>query len=220
MKMAQLTASKSDDEWIVEGYATVFGNVNYYDFCIAKGAYAELIEKGVTPPMFFNHDSFDLPIGKWTKLEEDEVGLKVTGVLTKGLSRASDVYAALKAGTIDGLSVGFMYDPQDVTVLDDDIISINKISELVEISVCTFPADQKARVSEVLSADQIDEKIETLQSLRDLEGFFKELGLSKRQAGCLAHKAKVAVACDSLRDAEAKEREALSDALNQLKSIF
>lgn len=220
MKVAQLTASKSDDEWIVEGYATVFGNVNCYDFCIAKGAYAELIEKGVTPPMFFNHDSFDLPIGKWTKLEEDDVGLKVTGVLTKGLSRASDVYAALKAGTIDGLSVGFMYDPQDVTVLDDDIISINKISDLVEISVCTFPADRKARVSEVLSADQIDEKIETLQSLRDLEGFFKELGLSKRQAGCLTHKAKVAVACAVQRDAEAKEREALSDALNELKSVF
>ena len=47
-----------------------------------------------------------MSIGKWTTLKEDKIGLYVEGFLTKGVSTASDVYHAVQAGTIDGLSVG------------------------------------------------------------------------------------------------------------------
>lgn len=61
------------------GYATVYDNVNTYGFSIAAGAYDDLLKSGVKPRMFFNHDSWGVPIGIWTKLESDDIGLKVTG---------------------------------------------------------------------------------------------------------------------------------------------
>lgn len=90
--LADVELSLDDShEWRVKGYATRFGNVNCYGFKILAGAYQDVIASGAKPKMFFNHDSFAVPIGYWDKLEENAVGLKVEGVLTQGVSMAKDV---------------------------------------------------------------------------------------------------------------------------------
>ncbi|MBE5691754.1 MAG: HK97 family phage prohead protease [Sutterella sp.] len=209
-----LEAGESDGTWTVKGYATKFGNQNAYGFSIAEGAYTDLIAKGVTPVIFLNHDSRAVPLGRWTKLEEDKRGLKVEGELTKGVSMASDVYAALKAGTLTGLSVSIAWDPKDELYDDKGRMSVSKVSTLDEISICTFPADGKARISQVLSADEVDDRIESISTVRDLEDFLRDAAnLSKRQSGWLIAKAKTCMASETRRDGELK-------ALSELQGIF
>ena len=200
LSAAEIDLAGGEREWRVSGYATKFGNVNSYGFKIAKGAYSDLIAGGVKPLMFFNHDSYAVPIGRWDSLEENARGLKVSGVLTQGVSLASDVYAALRAGTVDGLSVSIGWRSED-EMDEDGVLTLSKISSLDEISIVTMPSDSKARISQVLSADDIDERIETLATVRDLETFLKEVAhLSKRQSGWLLSKAKACFAADTRRD--------------------
>ena len=220
LEFAQLSADLDGDQWKISGYATVFDNKNYYGFQIAKGAYSELIKKGVQPPIFFNHQSNSVPIGKWTNLVEDETGLRVEGLLTRGVSTASDVYHAVQAGTVTGLSVGIGWKSGDVKDNEDGSFTVLKISSLNEISVVTYPADGKARVFECLSADEIDEQIEKIETLRDLETFIRESSqLSKRQSGWLMSKAKAVIASDTSRDDLLKAREKeLTAMFNRIES--
>ena len=217
LKFCQLQAREENGEWKISGYATVFGNKNSYGFQIRKGAYSKVLAEGVNPKMFFNHNSWDLPIGKWTDLKEDDIGLKVEGVLTKGVSKAEDIYHAVKAGTVDGLSVGISWRAADEVELDDGTIELSMIARLSEISVVTYPADGKARVNQVLSSDEVDEKIESLQSVRDLENFFHdEFQLSKRQSGWLLSKAKACFAAEKSRDDSQKAQKELAAVFDRL----
>lgn len=206
MKLAKLSADEEDGKWIVRGYATVFGNRNVYNFSIDKGAYKDVLSDA--PKMFYNHLTWqNVPLGKWTKLEEDDVGLKVEGELTKGVAMASDVYAALKAGTIDGLSVSVSFDKDDVETEPDGSFRVLRVLSLDEISICAFPADKKARVSETLSADEIDDAIDGASTVRDLEAVLRDAGrFSKRQAQSLISKLKGALSAELRRDAEAEKR--------------
>lgn len=217
LKFCRLQAIEENGEWKISGYATVFGNRNSYGFQIRKGAYSKLLSEGVNPKMFFNHDSYAVPIGKWTDLREDEIGLKVEGVLTKSVSQAEDIYHAVKAGTVDGLSVGIAWKAADEVELEDGTIEVTMIARLSEISVVTYPSDGKARVTQVLSADEVDEKIESLQSVRDLENFFHdEFQLSKRQSGWLLSKAKACFAAEKSRDDSQKAQKELAAAFDRL----
>lgn len=87
------------------GYASVFGGVDSYGDTILRGAFEYTLRNNGKPKMFFQHD-WNMPVGKWTKAKEDEHGLFVEGELTPNLSLAADVRAAMKHGTLDGLSIG------------------------------------------------------------------------------------------------------------------
>lgn len=203
LKLAQLTAVESDGEWKIAGYATIFDNLNSYGFKIAPGAYATLLSSGAAAPkMFFNHRTFSqVPIGKWTSLSEDALGLKVEGVLTKGVALASDVYHAIKAGTLDGLSVSIGWRSEHEKIGDDGTMSVLSIASLDEISIVTMPSDGKARITQALSVDEVDERIDKIQTVRDLEDFLRDVAqLSRRQSGWLVSKAKDCIASEKRGD--------------------
>ena len=111
------------------GYASIFGGVDSYGDTIVKGAYEYTLRKNGKPKMFYGHEAWKMPIGKWLKLSEDDTGLYVEGELTLGMSTANDVHAALKHGTLDGMSIGYVLTPRDTVIftwaqdLDDDHIS-------------------------------------------------------------------------------------------------
>ncbi len=195
LKLTAKQAKLSHEGRTFSGYATVYNNVNTYGFCIAPGAYDELLEQGVQPRMFFNHDSWGIPIGKWTELKSDDTGLKVTGELTEGLDESDRILACLRHGSIDGLSVCISFD--DECILGNQI---TKIASLDEISVVTFPADQRARITEALSAQQ-EVQIKTLSNEKDFEDFLREAGgLSRARAKQFISQAKSCLTAQ--RDAE------------------
>lgn len=153
------------------GYASVFGGVDSYGDTIAAGAYQNVIKYGRLPKMFENHKSWELPIGKWTTIVEDSKGLLVEGEFTPNHSRAEDVRSAMLHGTVDGLSIGYRLKEGDYE-MDGANRTIKNISDLVEISVVTFPADDVARVDLTSVKSVLDE----INTIRELEDFLKDSG--------------------------------------------
>lgn len=133
------------------GYGAVFNNTDYVSDIIAPGAFATTLEEhrtnGTSVKMFFNHDAYGLPIGVWDDLEEDQYGLKVSGRFID-TAAGRDAYAAVKAGAVSGLSIG--YYAIEFTI-ENGIRTITE-AKLVEISVVTFPCNSLALVSDVKSA--------------------------------------------------------------------
>jgi HK97 family phage prohead protease len=99
--------------------------------------------------MLFQHDP-NQPIGVWLDVREDAHGLYVKGRLTLDVARAREVLALMRAGALDGLSIGY----RTVRGRTDAGTGVRRLMEvdLWEISVVTFPMLPDARVSAVKTA--------------------------------------------------------------------
>jgi len=160
----------------VEGYGSVFGVRDNYDDVISKGAFVQSLKDhkaaGTMPAMLWQHDA-DKPIGIWTEMIEDEKGLRIKGQLAMETVKGKEAHALLKMGALNGLSIGFMskewaYDR------DTEVRTLTAI-DLWEVSLVTFPANEKARVTNVKSADE-------LQAPKDAEKVLRDAGFSKSDA--------------------------------------
>lgn len=167
------------EEGVIEGYASVFGGVDSYGDTIEPNAYDNVISEGQKPLMFYQHDRWGVPIGRWEELSVDSKGLKVKGRLNLELKEAQEVYSALKFGSLNGMSIGFRLRDRDYEYDDNDVCHIKNISELLEISIVNFPADKSARVMGV-KADPED--LDELKDIRDCERYLRDLGISKKMA--------------------------------------
>lgn len=143
LKLDDVSLKMEGETGKFSGYASVFGGVDSYGDTIIKGAFESTLRNG-KPKMFFNHD-WAMPIGKWLKAKEDDHGLYVEGELTPDLSLSSDVRAAMKHGTLDGLSIGGVLKAGDYQETEKGRI-IRKWSNLMEVSPVVFPADGAARI--------------------------------------------------------------------------
>ena len=160
------------------GYASVFGGVDSYGDTIIKGAYDYTLGKNGKPKMFFNHDAYAIPIGKWLTAKEDDHGLYMEGELTPGNPASESVRAALKHGTIDGLSIGYRLKASDYEDLESGGRIIKRVSYLGEVSVVTFPADSAARVD--LASVKSD--LERIDTIKDFERYLRDAGGFSREA--------------------------------------
>lgn len=141
----------TDEAGTFSGYASIFGEADSYGDTIKPGAFRKTLserKKTGGPAMFWSHNP-DEPIGVWTDLVEDERGLKATGKLVTETARGAEAYALLKAGAVNGLSIGFRArsaerGPNGGRVLTD--------IELIEISLVSLPAASRARVTQVKGA--------------------------------------------------------------------
>ena len=113
-------AAAIDGDGTVEGYASLFGEIDQARDMVMPGAFdASLRSRGVRRvPMLFQHDPAE-PIGVWPSWREDMRGLYVRGRLIPEVVRARELIALLKAGGADGLSIGFRtvrgrLDPENV----------------------------------------------------------------------------------------------------------
>lgn len=189
------------------GYASVFGGVDSYGDTIVRGAFASTLRNNGMPKMFFNHDWSGIPVGKWAKAVEDDHGLLVEGEFTPGLAAADAVRAAMKHGTLDGLSIGGFVKQGDFELTENGRV-IRKWSKLVEVSPVVFPADEAARVDlESVKGADILEAIEEAGTVREIEQLLRDAaGLSNRAATALVARVKSLAV---LRDAAAPDDEAI-----------
>lgn len=175
------------------GYASVFGGVDSYGDTILRGSFDYTLRNNGKPKMFYGHN-WDMPIGKWTKVTEDDKGLYVEGELTPGLSKSADVGAALKHGTLDGLSIGGYLKKGDWEDSAEGGRVIRRWSNLVEVSPVVFPADSAARIdlsSVKHGVVDIEAAIDGLETIRDFERFLRDAGgLSKGLTEALVSRAK------------------------------
>lgn len=135
-----------------EGYASLFHTEDMGHDVVMPGAFARSLRRrgaqGVK--MLYQHDPNEV-IGVWTALTEDTRGLHVSGQLLPDVARAREVLALLRAGAIDGLSIGY----HAVKAMKDRMSGVRRLMDvdLWEISVVTFPMLPDARVSAVKAGD-------------------------------------------------------------------
>ena len=165
-----------NEDGTIEGYGSVFGVKDSYADVIQKGAFEKSIkahkEQKSMPALLWQHDATQ-PIGVWTDMAEDAKGLRLKGKLAMDTVKGKEAHALLKMGALNGLSIGFMtkqaqYDEKT------EIRTLTEV-EIWETSIVTFPANTKARVTHVKSADE-------MQTLKDAERILRDSGFSKQDA--------------------------------------
>lgn len=137
-----------DADGTVEGYASLFGELDQARDMVMPGAFRHtLTTRDIRRiPMLFQHDPAE-PIGIWLELREDMRGLYARGRLIPEVTRARELLSLLRAGAIDGLSIGF----RTVRGRIDPKTRIRRLQQidLWEISLVTFPLLPGARVRAV-----------------------------------------------------------------------
>ena len=139
-----------------EGLASTYGQPpDVYGDIIEKGAFTRTISdhKGEVV-VLWQHDQRE-PVGLG-QLEDTDEGLVIKGKLEMDLPTAQKAYIALKARLVRGLSIGF----RTIRKKADKGIRILKEIKLFEVSLVTFPANERALVTGVKSAfsDAMDER--------------------------------------------------------------
>ncbi|WP_334473711.1 HK97 family phage prohead protease [Arsenophonus sp. PmNCSU2021_1] len=192
-----------------EGYGSVFGVKDTFDDVVIPGAFTNSLcdwrEKKTLPAMLWQH-KLDEPIGIYHEIKEDEVGLYVKGrLLINDDPLAKRAYAHMKAGSLTGLSIGYLlkdweYDHEKSAFLLKEI-------DLWEISLVTFPANDEARIGEIKSTFAKGQ----IPSPKQIEHVLRDVGLSRTQS-----KAFMSGGYASLHQRDADQ---VMIGLNALKSI-
>lgn len=172
------------------GYASTFGGPpDSYGDIIDAGAFSETLKqwnaKGKLPPMLLQHGggmfggSPDgmLAVGEWTEMKENARGLQVKGRLfAMETERGQYIYENLKAGSL-ALSIGFRALKYRMGSSADEADRYLEDIELVEVSLVTFPANERATITGV--------KTLTPEENRECENILRDAGYSRRQSKAL-----------------------------------
>lgn len=132
----------------ISGYASLFWTRDLNDDVAAAGAFAASLARsgpgGVK--MLCQHDA-GRPIGVWDEVAEDARGLFVRGRIFDATPEARMCAALVRAGAMDGLSIGF----RTTKARPDGTGRLRVLTEvdLWEVSVVTFPMLPGARISAV-----------------------------------------------------------------------
>ena len=204
-----LTVKSVSDSGEFEGYGSVFGVKDSYSDIIVPGAFTKSLaawqEKGRMPALLWQHNMSE-PIGIYTEMREDETGLYLKGrLLIDDDPLAKRAHAHMKAGSLSGLSIGYILN--DYAWDSDKNAFILKDIDLWEVSLVTFPANDEARITDVKS---LLARGETPPPSK-VERALREVGFSGSQAKAFMAKGYSAV---SPREA------GVDDAMQSLKSLL
>lgn len=199
------------DDGSIEGYGSVFGVRDHYDDVIAPGAFVQSLREhkaaGSMPAMLWQHDAGS-PIGVWMEMSEDKRGLKIKGQLALETVRGKEAYALLKMGALNGLSIGFISKKWEYEQ-ESDIRTLTEV-DLWEVSLVTFPANEKARITGVKSSSEIG-------TPKDAERILRDAGFTKADA--TAYVSRVMRMGEERRDSANSTAKALKSAARLLDSL-
>jgi Escherichia/Staphylococcus phage prohead protease len=150
LKFTPLDLKRVEPDGTFAGYASLFGREDMGRDIVLPGAFRDsLAARGAAGIRMLYQHKPDEPIGIWESLQEDARGLFARGRLMLAVARAREVLALMRAGALDGLSIGF----RAVTGNRDATTGIRRLAriDLWEISIVTFPMLPEARVAQVKS---------------------------------------------------------------------
>ena len=186
-----------EDEGRISGYASVYNVVDSYSEVIDPGAFDKVVAdilsgKKEMPLMLANHEHYSgCPIGIWDRLSLDSKGLFMSGPINPEVSMGKDIYSSLKFAEKHktkarmGLSIGYYIANNGFEIIHG-IGHIKEVSELKEVSIVMFPANEEAEITSIKSGAEKGDNLEIikcLKSKRDFEKFMRDAGiLSKKEA--------------------------------------
>lgn len=177
-----------DDVGNIKGWGAVFNNIDNTRDIIEPGAFRNTLKQGghngLGVAMLAFHDTHN-PVGIWNILEEKKKGLWVEGQLLIEASNARNAYVLAKGGAIRGMSIGYNSVVDEI----DKAKKVRRIKEidLWEISLVVFPANKKAKITNVKGLTdliwELRDLIEECNTERQLETSLRDAGISKSDAG-------------------------------------
>lgn len=175
-----------DESGTFEGYGNVFGVLDSYDEIVAPGAFAESLEEtasaGRTIPVLWQHN-MSAPIGVYTSVTEDHVGLKVIGQLAvPQVQQANEALALMKMRAITDMSIGY-YVRDSSTDETTGIRTLKKV-DLVEVSLVTLGACPTAQINAVKARIDAGDFL----TVREFEELLREQGFSGVAAARIAER--------------------------------
>ncbi len=188
----------------LEGYAATFGNVDNVGDVIIKGAFAKSLAK-LKPKFCYQHKSDEL-IGVIESAVEDDNGLYIKAIFAN-TQDAQDARELSKIGAIEEMSIGYI--ARDYEYRSDGVRVLKEI-ELLEVSLVAFPANDKAKITQVKSQPNTE---------REFESFLRDVGGYSQAAAKIitAHGFK---ALSGQRDVEAEDAKKLADNLDRFAKLF
>ncbi|QDV34918.1 HK97 family phage prohead protease [Tautonia plasticadhaerens] len=196
-KSFELIELKADDSSRkVCGYGSVFGNTDSYGDIVMPGAFLRSM-KDRQPAMLWQHRSDMIP-GVWDVYEERTRGLYLEGTFAN-TPLGEEAYQLAKMKAMKGLSIGYSTKKYEV----DQANGTRKLLdlELWEVSLVTFPANEKANITRVKSKPE---------TIRQFEDFLREAGgYSRDDATTIALRGFKAL--NPEREAEEEEHKELAE---------
>lgn len=155
-------------------YLSTFNTIDADNDMIMPGAFTKSIdERGVNSLSnrkiaFLRFHNWEMPIGKWVELSQDQKGLFAVGELGSS-SIANDAWNDYNDGIIREHSIGFKYIADKIKWIDDSSLEkggywqINEV-KLYEGSAVTFGANEYTNVIDVMKSEN---KVETAHKISD-----------------------------------------------------
>ncbi len=198
---------------VISGHGAVFDTVDDGGDLIVKGAFDKSLASDRRVKMLWQHDPNQV-IGVWDSISVDTKGLKVEGHIIPEVAQGAEALVLLKAGAVDGLSIGFRTIDFEV-VSEKDLHRHRRLKEikLFEISVVTFPMNSEALVTDV----------KQLQTAREVERLLRDAGVPGAFAKLVSihgfGEATTRLGGHQTGDDEAKMQAGLSRLLNEIQGL-
>lgn len=164
MQSSIIEVKADGDEGSFGGLLSTYGNIDSVGDVCEPGCYDRTVsERGTKRPLLWQHDQAH-PIGSF-EITTTEGALAIAGRINLGVSTGRDAYALLKAGDIDGLSIGYIARDYDY---DDQGVRHLKDVDLLEGSLVTIPANDLARAQAKAGRLETMRAYAQMQSLKGL----------------------------------------------------
>lgn len=205
----ELEVKEDGESRTVEGFASVFNNVDGGKDIVMPGAFTRTLKGIKSVPMLWQHDRHQ-PIGVWSEFEQNEKGLRVKGTIID-TALGLDAYKLAKAGALKGMSIGYSTKKYEI----DATKGVRKLLDvdLGEISLVTFPMNEKATITRVKSQAPV--------TIREFEECLREVGFSQKDATTIALRGFKALSDQGEPDEEVAKAalSAITNATNILKGF-
>ena len=174
-------ASLDTEGRTLEGYASVFGNVDAVGDIVHPGAFRKTLrERGDQVRFLWQHDPRE-PIGRLMEMREDEHGLFVKAIISK-TRRGLDTLHLLHDGVISQMSIG--YDPipggeEPWIQTARGAVPISQLTAILELNRKELEKDDRDWYE--ASLDRLREELHTInESAKKRDGLLTKLfGRSK-----------------------------------------
>ena len=201
--------ASTDDSGTFEGYASTFGNVDKGNDIVVAGAFRKSLRRRPynKVKLLYQHNNNE-PIGVFTSAKEDQSGLYVKGQLAMGTQRGRETFELMKMGALDAMSIGFKADPKSQSYDERKRRRYLKDIDLMEVSLVTFPMNDKAIIHAVKGEDR---------TIREWEDLLRDVGDLSRTQAKIGAKALV----DALEQREAEDDfDGLLESVNKIKKVL
>jgi HK97 family phage prohead protease len=156
-------------------YLSVFDELDSDNDIIRRGAFTKSIqERGPQSASnrqiaYLRYHNWEMPIGKFNRLEEDQKGLFAVGKLSES-TNGKDAFIDYQEGIIREHSIGFRYIKDKIRFIEDATMDqggyyeVNEV-QLFEGSAVTFGANEYTNVVEVAKSE--NEKNDIIEKISD-----------------------------------------------------